>query len=85
MDNSVKQSFLDGFLYFFGVGDNPIERHYQEIVRKRKERDAHNEGLSGWEIDARCLRKDWERVGMDIQNAIGQYEHETAKTSAGSN
>ena len=82
MDNSVKQSFFDGFLYFFGVGDNPIERHYQEIVRKRKERYARYDGLSGWEIDASRLREDWERVGMDIQNVIGQYEHETAKTAA---
>ena len=76
MDNSIKQSFIDGFLYFFGVGDNPIEKYYLE-------RKAKNEGLQGWEIDARNLRGDWERVGMDIRNAIGQYEQETAKTNAG--
>jgi len=63
MNNPIMQSFMDGIAYFFGAGDNPIEIRYQELVRKRKER---NNGLSGWEIDARNLRKDWERVGMHL-------------------
>ena len=66
------QSFIDGFLFFFGLADNPIEEYYQELVRKRKMR---TDGLSGWEIDARNLYGDWERVGMDIQKA---YEQETS-------
>jgi len=77
MNNPVIQSFTDGIAYFFGVGENPIEARYQEMVRKRKER---NNGLSGWEIDARNLRGDWERVGMCINNAIEQYEQENANT-----
>ena len=70
-------SFIDGVAFFFGAGDNPIEKHYHEVVRRRQER---NNGLSGWEIDARNLRGDWERVGMYLNNAIGQYEQETADT-----
>jgi len=71
------KSFVDGIAYFFGAGDNPIEIHYHELVSKRKER---NNGLSGWEIDARNLRGDWERVGMCINNAIEKYEQEFANT-----
>jgi hypothetical protein len=72
MSNPITQSFIDGFLSFFCLGENPIEKHYQDLVSKRKER---NEGLSGWEIDARNLYGDWKRVGMDIQKA---YEQETS-------
>ena len=78
MNNPTMQSFMDGIAFFFGVGDNPIEIRYQEMVRKRKER---NNGLSGWEIDARNLRGDWERVGIHIDNAIKQYERESAITN----
>jgi len=70
MNNPIMQSFVNGIAYFFGVGDNPIEKYYQE-------RKAKNEGLQGWEIDARNLRGDWERVGMYINNAIEKYEQET--------
>jgi hypothetical protein len=75
MNNPIMSSFIDGFLYFFGLADNPIEERYKEMVRKRMER---NEGLSGWEIDARNLRGDWERVGMHLNNAMNAYEQETA-------
>ena len=74
MKNPIMQSFVDGIAYFFGAGENPIEKYYQEVVRKRKER---NDGLSGWEVDARNLRGDWERVGMYLNHAIEQYEQET--------
>jgi hypothetical protein len=74
MKNTIIQSFIDGIAYFFGVGENPIEEYYRETVRKRKER---NKGLQGWEIDARNLRGDWERVGMHLKNAMNQYEQET--------
>ena len=74
MKNPITQSFMDGVAFFFGVGDNPIEKFYQA-------RKAKNEGLQGWEIDARNLRGDWERVGMYLNNAIGQYEQETANTN----
>ncbi|MCL2073927.1 MAG: hypothetical protein FWH18_08405 [Marinilabiliaceae bacterium] len=73
MNNPITQSFIDGIAYFWGVGDNPIEKYYEE-------RKAKNEGLESWEIDARNLRRDWERVGMYINNAMGYYEHETAET-----
>ena len=63
------QSFMDGIAFFFGGGENPIEKYYQE-------RKAKNEGLQGWEIDARNLRGDWERVGMYLNNAMEQYEQE---------
>ena len=75
MNNPIMQSFIDGIAYFFGADDNPIEKYHKELVRKRQER---NNGLSGWEIDARNLRGDWERVGMHLKNAIGQYEQETS-------
>ena len=78
MNNPIMQSFMDGMVYFFGVGDNPIEKHYHELVRKRKER---NNGFSGWEIDARNLRSDWERIGIHLNNAIQYYEQETANTN----
>ena len=65
---------MDGVAYFFGVGENPIEKYYLE-------RKAENEGLQGWEIDAKNLRGDWERVGMYISNAMGQYEHEAANAN----
>ena len=78
MNNPVIQSFMDGATYFFGVGENPIEKRYQYLVNKRK---AKYQGLSGFEIDAQKLRGDWERVGMYINYAIGQYEHETADTN----
>ena len=78
MNNPTMQSFMDGIAFFLGAGDNPIEVHYQEMVRKRKER---NNGLSGLEIDARNLRGDWERVGMYLNNAIKQYERESAITN----
>lgn len=73
MKNPITQSFLDGIAYFIGVGDNPIEKYY-------KERKSKNSGLQGWEIDARNLRGDWERVGMYLNNAIGQYEKETGNS-----
>ena len=63
------QSFMDGIAFFFGGGENPIEKYYHE-------RKAKNEGLQGWEIDARNLRGDWERVGMYLNNAMEQYEQE---------
>jgi len=71
MKNPINQSFMDGIVFFFGLGDNPIEKFYQE-------RKAKNRGLQGWEIDARNLRGDWERVGMYLNNAMGQYEQEAA-------
>ena len=74
MNNPISQSFIDGIVYFFGVGDNPIEKYYLE-------RKAKNEGLQGWEIDARNLRSDWERIGMCLSNAIEQYEQESANTN----
>jgi hypothetical protein len=70
MNNPIIQSFSDGIAFFFGADDNPIERYY-------KERKAKNEGLQGWEIDARNIRSAWERVGMHLNNAMEQYEHET--------
>jgi hypothetical protein len=70
MKNPITQSFMDGIAYLFGIGDNPIEAYYLERQKK-------NEGLSGWEIDARNIAGDWQRVGLDIQKA---YEQETAKT-----
>jgi len=75
MNNPIIQSFADGIAFFFGIEDNPIEKHYRELVRKRKMR---NQGLQGWEIDARNLRGDWERVGMHLNNAFEQYKHEIA-------
>jgi hypothetical protein len=78
MKNPIIKSFMDGIAYFFGVGENPIEVHYREMVRKRNERNKIYEGLSGPEIDARNLAGDWERVGMYLKNAMGRYEHETA-------
>ena len=79
MKNPVMQSFMDGIAFFLGAGDNPIETHYYELVRKRKERNAlqrngQSNGLSGFELDAQNLRGDWERVGLHLNNAIGQYE-----------
>ena len=61
-------SFINGFLYFFGLSDNPIDRYY-------KEQKEQNNGLSGFEIDAYNLHNDWRRVGMDIKKA---YEKETS-------
>ena len=86
MKNPTMQSFMDGIAFFFGVGDNPIEMHYHELVRKRKERTAQqrngqSNGISGFELDAHNLRSDWERVGIYLNNAIGQYERETANTN----
>ena len=78
MKNPVIQSFMDGSAYLFGVGENPIERHYQYLVDKRK---AKYQGLSGFEIDAKKLSGDWERVGMYINYAIGQYEHEATNAN----
>jgi len=75
MNNPVLQSFFDGMAFYFGADENPIEKYYRDSVRKRQER---NNGLSGWEIDARNLRGDWERVGMYLKNAFEQYEQETA-------
>jgi hypothetical protein len=73
MANPITNSFIDGIAYFFGIGDNPIEKYYHDAVRKRQER---NKGLSGWEIDARNLAGDWQRIGMDTQKA---YNNEPAK------
>ena len=87
MKNQVTQSFMDGIAYFFGVGDNPIEKYYRELVQKRKEqndmqkRKEQNGELSGFELDAQNLRRDWERVGMYLNNAIGKYEQEAANTN----
>ena len=75
MNNPTMKSFIDGIAFFFGADDNPIEKYYQE-------RKAKNEGLKGWEIDARNLRGDWERVGMCLSNAIEQYERESASTNS---
>ena len=66
------QSFIDGFLFFFGLADNPIEEYRKQISHKYR---IGEEELSGWEIDARNLYGDWQRVGMDIQKA---YEQETS-------
>jgi len=69
------ESFVDGFLFFFGLSDNPIEKYRKQLSQKFKEGDRE---LSGWEIDARNLYGDWQRVGMDIQKA---YEKETTTTN----
>ena len=52
-------SFASGFLYFFGLSDNP----FQHLDKKYKQINDANE-----------LAKDWTNVGADIKKSYEQFK-----------
>jgi hypothetical protein len=56
-------SVLDGFLYFFGLKENP----YKKIYKKMRERS-----------DIEALRSDWQSVGNDF-NVVIERERNNLK------
>ena len=54
---SLLNVFLDGILYFFSLGENPIEKY-----RKRHQK-----------TDAENMAQDWRNVGDDIRTAYEKY------------
>lgn len=50
--------FLDGILFMFSIGENPIEKYRKE---KKSVSDMDN------------MTKDWCNVGNDIRNAYEKY------------
>ena len=51
--------FIDGVLFFFSGGENPIEKH----LRKRQNT-----------TDLDNMKKDWYNVGNDIRRAYEKYK-----------
>jgi len=49
--------FIDGFLYTFGLSDNPVKK----VKRKISSRS-----------DNYAISKDWHQVGVDIKNAFDE-------------
>ena len=63
--NIYLRSFVSGFLYIFGLSDNP----FTYLSSKYKNRN-----------DAEEIDKDWRIVGTDIQNSYEQHKS-TFKTA----
>ncbi len=51
--------FLDSVLYFFSLGENPIEK-----CRKNRQRSS----------DTDAMTQDWYNVGNDIRRAYEKYK-----------
>ena len=70
-------TFWDGFLYFFGLVENP-HRRAKEMFRRRNERHWADikERLKpltdeeAMQIDQKNLQGDWERVGGYLEKAM---------------
>ncbi len=55
---NIFKVFLDGILFFFSLGSNPLKKY-------KDERDKTN--------DADNIARDWQNVGNDIRNAYEKY------------
>lgn len=56
---SLISTFLDSILYFFALGNNPIEEW-----RKRHQRQSDSDNMA----------RDWYNIGQDIRNAFEKYK-----------
>ena len=65
----------EGFLYFFGIIDNPYEKKLKEIQRDIEETRITIK-KSTPQSDAESLRRDWEAVGDALRWAMNTFEDE---------
>ena len=66
-------TFWDGFLYFFGLADNPHKASLEEYANRKKPMKI--EILSDEEAmrrDQEQLKGDWERVGSYLEAAVNK-------------
>ena len=73
-------TFWDGFLYFFGLVENPHNRA-MEVFRQRN-RSSNLKSLTEYsdeeamQMDQEALRGDWEQVGQYLQSAVKQLQEQ---------
>ena len=79
-EESYCPTFLDGFLYFFGLVDNPHNQAI-EVFRQRNRRNnlkrliEYSDG-EAMQIDQKALHSDWEQVGKYLHFAVKKLQEQ---------